>query len=97
MLTRALALELGPHGIRVNAVSPGYIEVPEGGAALDPAYREAARAGNPLGRSGAPAEIAEAVLFLAGPGAAHISGAILSVDGGSSAGRTGIYPGGYRS
>lgn len=92
MLTRAMALELGGHGIRVNAVLPGYIDVPEGGAALDEEYRDAARLAAPLGRSGEPADIARAVLLLASPLAGYVNGATLSVDGGSSAGRMAVRP-----
>lgn len=92
MLTRAMALELGGHGIRVNAVLPGYIDVPEGGAHLDDAYKSAARRAVPIGRSGEPADVAKAVLMLASPLAGYVNGAVLAVDGGSSAGRVGIRP-----
>lgn len=92
MLTRAMALELGEHGIRVNAVLPGYIDVPEGGAHLDDAYKEAARTAIPIGRPGEPADIANAVMMLASPLASYLSGAVVSVDGGSGAGRVGVRP-----
>lgn len=92
MLTKAMALELGGHGIRVNAVLPGYIDVPEGGEHLDEAYKSAARTAIPIGRSGEPADIARAVLMLASPLAGYVSGAALAVDGGSSAGRFGVRP-----
>lgn len=92
MLTRAMAMELGPHGIRANAVLPGYIDVPEGGAPLDAGYRESARLASPLGRPGEPADIARAVLLLCSPLADYITGAALPVDGGSSAGRVGVRP-----
>lgn len=92
MLTRAIALELGEHGIRVNAVLPGYVDVPEGGAPLDPAYKEAARRASPLGRPAEPADIARAVLLLASPLADFVTGAALSVDGGSGTGRVGVRP-----
>lgn len=79
--TRSAALELGPHGIRVNAVSPGLIwregleeAWPEGVASF--------RARSPLGRLGRPEEVAEACLFLASPRASFITGANLVVDGG---------------
>jgi NAD(P)-dependent dehydrogenase (short-subunit alcohol dehydrogenase family) len=92
MLTRSLALELGEHGIRANAILPGYIDVPEGGAHLDETYKEAARVANPLGRAGSPEEIAQAALLLASPLAGFVNGALLSVDGGSGAGRLAVWP-----
>ena len=63
MLTRAMALELGVHGIRVNAVLPGYIDVEEGGQHLSPAYREGARGAAPLGRAGTVDDVARAVCY----------------------------------
>lgn len=92
MLTRAMALELGGHGIRVNAVLPGYIDVPEGGEHLDEAYKHAARTAIPIGRPGEPTDIANAVLMLASPLADYMSGAVVAVDGGSSSGRTSVRP-----
>jgi len=90
MLARAMALELGEHGIRVNAVLPGYVDVPEGGSHLSPAYRESARAAAALGRAGTPEDVARAVLLLASPLADYISGTTLVVDGGASAGPVGL-------
>jgi NAD(P)-dependent dehydrogenase (short-subunit alcohol dehydrogenase family) len=81
MHTRAAALELGPRGIRVNCVSPGLIEAP----GLEEAWPEGVarwRAAAPLHRLGTPADVADAVLFLASPAARWISGANLVVDGG---------------
>ncbi len=89
MLVEVLALELGPHGIRVNAVAPGLVtdEVVDGSAAgLTPYVREMLR-GTPLGRTGAPAEIAEAVAFLASERSGWTTGSILDVTGGSLCGR----------
>lgn len=92
MLTRAMALELAQHQIRVNAILPGYIDVDEGGAHLDPAYKEAARSGVPLGRPGTPADIANAALLLASPLAGFVTGTSLAVDGGTNAGKATLRP-----
>jgi NAD(P)-dependent dehydrogenase (short-subunit alcohol dehydrogenase family) len=86
MLTRAMALELGMHGIRVNAVLPGYIDVADGGRHLSLAYREGARAAASLGRPGTPDDVARGVLMLASPLAEYINGAAVVIDGGASAG-----------
>ncbi|MGN8343216.1 SDR family NAD(P)-dependent oxidoreductase [Pseudomonas sp. SMV71] len=80
-MTRALALELSPHNIKVNAVAPGIIDTPM----HDPAHREFLNNLAPAGRVGTIAEIAEAVLYLAG--ADFTTGAILPVDGGMSTGK----------
>lgn len=92
MLARAMALELGSHGIRVNAILPGYIDVEEGGQHLSAAYREGARAAAALGRPGSAQDVARAVLLLASPLAEYVSGATLVVDGGASAGPIGLRP-----
>jgi 3-oxoacyl-[acyl-carrier protein] reductase len=80
-LTRTLARTEGPHGIRVNAVGPGFIET-EAYAGWDPGEAARWRSQIPLGRFGTPAEVAEAVAFLASEKASYISGAILQVHGG---------------
>jgi 3-oxoacyl-[acyl-carrier protein] reductase len=85
MATRASALELGPRGIRVNAVAPGFVTVDSTANPVTEDYA-AAVSGNPLGRRGVPDDIARAVVWLAGDEAEWITGEILRVDGGSSTG-----------
>jgi NAD(P)-dependent dehydrogenase (short-subunit alcohol dehydrogenase family) len=83
MLTSQMAIEWGPHGIRVNAVAPGLIDAGMSEPIYaDPATRRAREAKVPLGRLGTAADIAEAVLFLASDKAAYIHGQNLVVDGG---------------
>jgi NAD(P)-dependent dehydrogenase (short-subunit alcohol dehydrogenase family) len=89
MVTKACAVELGGHGIRVNAVSPGFVTVDSAANPVTEAYAAAVSV-NPLGRRGQPHEIAEAVFWLAGPEAGWITGAVLRVDGGSTAGAVGL-------
>jgi 3-oxoacyl-[acyl-carrier protein] reductase len=79
--TKALARELAPRGITVNAVAPGYIESAMT-AGMDEKMTAAVLARIPLGRAGLPADAAAAVAFLASPDAAYITGAVLRVDGG---------------
>ncbi|WP_380280580.1 SDR family NAD(P)-dependent oxidoreductase [Kitasatospora purpeofusca] len=85
MATRAAALELGEHGIRVNAVSPGFVLVAGDCNPVSAEYAAAIGA-NPLGRPGSPRDIARAVVWIAGRDASWITGEVLRVDGGSSAG-----------
>jgi NAD(P)-dependent dehydrogenase (short-subunit alcohol dehydrogenase family) len=82
-LTRALALEWAPHGIRVNAVAPTYTRTRlVSGLLADADVLRQIEARTPLGRLAEPEEVADAVLFLAGPGAAMVTGHVLAVDGG---------------
>jgi NAD(P)-dependent dehydrogenase (short-subunit alcohol dehydrogenase family) len=80
-LTRTWARELGPLGITVNVVAPGWIPV-ERHAAVDPRFVEAYRSEVPLGRMGTPAEVADVVAFLASEGARFITGERITVNGG---------------
>jgi NAD(P)-dependent dehydrogenase (short-subunit alcohol dehydrogenase family) len=84
-LTRTAALEWGPLGIRVNAVAPGTIRTPRSRSERDLPVSPAEHSVIPLGRQGRPEDIAGAVLFLLSDLAAFVSGAVLVVDGGSSA------------
>ena len=90
-MSKVFAMELGEHGIRVNVVSPGYIDVRQWSSAFPDRAPDDLRAelvrSIPLGRAGDPRDIATAVLFLASADAGHITGTVLEVDGGSNAGR----------
>jgi NAD(P)-dependent dehydrogenase (short-subunit alcohol dehydrogenase family) len=83
MITRALAVELAPYGIRVNSICPGVTETPLAAYALaNEEKRAAIESKVPLGRVGRPEDIAAAVLFLASEDASYITGEALIVDGG---------------
>jgi NAD(P)-dependent dehydrogenase (short-subunit alcohol dehydrogenase family) len=86
MLGRALAIEWGGDGVRVNSVIPGPIEGTEGMARLAPTpdALSAIAAGVPLGRLGTTRDVANLVMFLASPFAAYVTGAVIPVDGGWS-------------
>jgi NAD(P)-dependent dehydrogenase (short-subunit alcohol dehydrogenase family) len=84
-LTKQLAVELAPHGIRVNAVCPGVIDTPMLRLMDDPEAGERfLREDVPLGRLGTAAEVADAIAFLASGAASYITGVALPVDGGLS-------------
>jgi len=83
LLTRAFALELAPHGVRVNAVAPGVTQTGMNAALrADPAQAGALRERVPMGRFGTPGEQAAGICFLASPEASYITGATLPIDGG---------------
>jgi meso-butanediol dehydrogenase / (S,S)-butanediol dehydrogenase / diacetyl reductase len=87
-LTRSLAVRYGPFGVRVNAIAPGTLKTPawEQRQQKDPDIFERVAKWYPLGRIGDPEDVAGAALFLASDEAAWISGAVLPVDGGLTAG-----------
>jgi len=81
-LTKALAKEGGPFGVRVNAVCPGLIDTEMVRATITPDRVRRYEAGFPIGRLGTPDEVAELVLFLASERSAYITGAALNISGG---------------
>ncbi|MET0296356.1 MAG: SDR family oxidoreductase [Microbacterium sp.] len=89
MWTKASALELGPLGIRVNAVSPGFVAVQSPVNPYEEKYRQGADQ-NPLGRDGTPEDIGEAAYWVASDAAGWVTGTIIRVDGGSSTGNSGL-------
>lgn len=85
-LTKAMAVELAPQGVRVNAVAPTFIETPLTLPMLeDPEFKAAVLGNIPMGKLGQVEDVAHAVVYLAGPGAALVTGDSLKVDGGWTA------------
>lgn len=92
-VTKCLAVEWAQYNIRVNAVSPGYIETPlSTGATKDPAFRERIFSRTPQRRFGTPEEVAAVVDFLSSREASFITGAVIPVDGGLLAGDPSLFP-----
>lgn len=87
-LTRELASEFSPHGIRVNSIAPGFIESEMTRKALDadPARKRRVFERTPMGRMGKPIEIGNAALFLCSDASSFVTGVNLAVDGGNSIG-----------
>lgn len=93
LLTAQMALEWGPKGIRVNAVAPGLIDAGMSEPIYaDPEFRELRGSKVPLGRLGTADDVAAAVLFLASPSAAYVTGQNLLVDGGVTSNIIGQLP-----
>ncbi|MEU2675612.1 3-oxoacyl-ACP reductase FabG [Streptomyces sp. NPDC007107] len=80
-LAKTLSYEVAPRGIRVNVVAPGFIDT-DMVKKVPPAHLKEALQVIPLGRTGTPAEVAQAVVFMASPAASYITGKVLTVDGG---------------
>jgi 3-oxoacyl-[acyl-carrier protein] reductase len=84
MLTQVAALEMGPRGIRVNAVAPGFVHTPLTAAAASvPGVVEDYVDNTALGRAGTPEDIADAVVYLCSPGASWLTGEVLDINGGA--------------
>jgi 3-oxoacyl-[acyl-carrier protein] reductase len=82
-LGQSMAQALGPHGIYVTTVAPGFVETEMAAPFLDSAAGDAIRAQSPLNRAATPQEIARVVVFLATPGAEYMTGTIVDVNGAS--------------
>src|SRR5688572_18482131 len=87
-MTRAMAVELSPKGIRVNCIAPGFIATEMSAKALnnDPERKSKAMGRTPMGIMGEPADIGDAAVFLASDMSKYITGVVLPVDGGNSIG-----------
>ncbi|OBG89358.1 short-chain dehydrogenase [Mycobacterium sp. NS-7484] len=84
MLTQVAALELGPRGIRVNAIAPGFVKTPlTDPAAMIPGVVEEYVENTALGRTGVPEDIAAAVVFICSPQASWLTGEVLDLNGGA--------------
>jgi NAD(P)-dependent dehydrogenase (short-subunit alcohol dehydrogenase family) len=87
-MTRAMAVELSPLGIRVNCIAPGFIKTEMSSKAMvnDPERKKKVYGRTPLGRFGTAEEVADAALFFASDSSSFITGVVLPVDGGNSIG-----------
>lgn len=87
-MTRALAVELSPQGVRVNCIAPGFIATDMSAKALnnDPERKQKVMGRTPMGKMGQPSDIGHAVVYLSSDEANYVTGVVLPVDGGNSIG-----------
>jgi NAD(P)-dependent dehydrogenase (short-subunit alcohol dehydrogenase family) len=87
-MTKAMAVELSPEGIRVNCVAPGFIATAMSAKALDndPQRKQKVLSRTPMGKLGLPEDVAEAIVYLSSDAAKYVTGVVLPVDGGNSIG-----------
>lgn len=87
-MTKAMAVELSPQGIRVNCVAPGFIATNMSAKALDddPQRKQKVLSRTPMGKLGLPEDVAEAIFYLTSNAAKYVTGVVLPVDGGNSVG-----------
>lgn len=87
-MTRAMAVELSPHGIRVNCIAPGFIATDMSAKALDndPERKNKVLSRTPMGKLGTPADVAGAAYYFASESAQYVTGTVLPIDGGNSIG-----------
>jgi NAD(P)-dependent dehydrogenase (short-subunit alcohol dehydrogenase family) len=87
-MTKAMAVELSPKGIRVNCIAPGFIATDMSSKALDndPERKQKVMSRTPMGKLGTPSDIGDTAVFLASDAAKYITGVVLPVDGGNSIG-----------
>lgn len=87
-MTRAMAVDLSPSGIRVNCIAPGFIATDMSEKALnnDPERKNKVLSRTPIGYLGLPSQVADAALFLATDASSYITGIVMPVDGGNSIG-----------
>lgn len=87
-ITKAMAVELSPNGIRINCVAPGFIATSMSAKAMnnDPERKQKALSRTPMGKFGNPEDVAEAILYLSSDAAKYVTGVVMPVDGGNSIG-----------
>lgn len=84
IFTKCLAIELAPHGIRVNSVGPGWVDTPMGGELLDAKSRKVVNDSIPLGYIAPPEEIARVIVFLSSEMSQYMTGSLVMADGGQT-------------